>query len=241
MTSTPVCTMAPAVSLAMSCMAYLNSLVPERTNRAMIVSAIVIARNVNIKSDVLSNVTPMVGNHSLSRLFVKICIHVTWVCVFNIRISPAFVIFFYRVYNFRRPCHAVMLVFGTCNPAGEVSSHNGVYLRKEDISSLVRDGSLLNLPVKIEHVGTSVGKVVSAWEHGDRLDCVFRIDGDSIDSIFAQEFVKSRRCPELSLSYSVTMQHSADGSLTGGGKDMIEISIVRSGARNDCLIRGFAS
>ena len=70
---------------------------------------------------------------------------------------------------------------------------------------------------------------------------MFRIDDNSIDSIFAQEFVKSKKCPELSLSYSVTMQNSADGCLTGGGKDMIEISIVRSGARENCLIRGFSS
>ena len=132
-----------------------------------------------------------------------------------------------------------MLVFGKCKPAGESASHCGVYLRKDDISSLVRNGSLLDLPVKIEHMGKSVGRVVSAWEHGDRLDCVFRIDNDSIDSIFAQEFVKSKRCPELSLSYAVTMQHSADGCITGGGKDMIEVSIVRAGARENCLIRGF--
>jgi hypothetical protein len=134
-----------------------------------------------------------------------------------------------------------MLVFGTCNPAGENTAHTGVYLRKEDISSMVRSGALLQLPVKIEHMGSSVGKVISAWEHGGRLDCVFRIDDNSIDSIFAQEFVKSKKCPELSLSYSVTMQNSADGCLTGGGKDMIEISIVRSGARENCLIRGFSS
>jgi hypothetical protein len=135
----------------------------------------------------------------------------------------------------------LMLVFGTCNPAGESTSHTGVYLRKDDISSLVKSGALIDKPVHIEHMGKSVGKVVSAWEHGERLDCVFRIDDNSIDSIFAQEFVKSRKCPELSLSYSVTMQNSADGSITGGGKDMIEISIVKSGARNDCLIRGFTS
>ena len=85
-----------------------------------------------------------------------------------------------------------MLVFGTCNPAGENSSHQGVYLRKDDISSLVRSGAMIDLPVKIEHMGASVGKVVSAWEHGDRLDCVFSINNDSIDSIFAQDFVKSR-------------------------------------------------
>jgi hypothetical protein len=132
-----------------------------------------------------------------------------------------------------------MLVFGTCNPAGENPSHQGVYLRKDDISSLVRDGSLLDLPVKIEHMGAPVGKIVSAWEHGDRLDCVFRLDSDSIDGVLAQEFVKSRRCPELSLSYAVTMQNSADGLLTGGGKDMIEVSIVKAGARDNCLIRGF--
>ena len=134
-----------------------------------------------------------------------------------------------------------MLVFGTCNPAGENSSHQGVYLRKDDISSLVKSGALLQLHVKIEHMGGSVGRVVSAWEHGDRLDCVFRIDSDSIDGVFAQEFVKSRKCPELSLSYSVTMQNSAEGLLTGGGKDMIEVSIVRLGARDNCLIRGFTS
>ena len=111
-----------------------------------------------------------------------------------------------------------MLVFGTCNPAGESDNHQGVYLRTKDISSLVSSGSMLNLPVKIEHSGRPVGRVVSAWQHGDRLDCVFKIDNNSIDSVFAQEFVRSRKCPELSLSYSVTMQNSADGCISGGGE-----------------------
>jgi hypothetical protein len=133
-----------------------------------------------------------------------------------------------------------MLVYGTCNPEGESDTHTGVYLRKCDISKLVLSGSLLELPVKIEHTGRSVGKVVSAWQHDDRLDCVFRINDDSIDSIFAQEFVKNKKCPELSLSYNVTMQHSADGILSGGGKEMIEVSIVRHGARDNCKIYGFS-
>ena len=92
-----------------------------------------------------------------------------------------------------------MLVFGTCSPA-ESDSHTGVYLRKNDVSNLIRTGALLQLPVKIEHTGTPVGRIVSAWEHGNRLDCVFRLDGDSIDSIAAQEFVENRRCLDLSLS-----------------------------------------
>jgi hypothetical protein len=132
-----------------------------------------------------------------------------------------------------------MLVYGTCNPAGESDAHTGVYLRKSDISRLVQSGALLELPVKIEHTGIAVGQVVSAWEHADRLDCVFRINDDSIDSIFAQEFVKNKRCPELSLSYNVTMQHSKEGVLSGGSKEMIEVSIVKHGARDNCKIYGF--
>ena len=132
-----------------------------------------------------------------------------------------------------------MLVFGTCNPAGESSAHQGVYLRKDDISDLVRTNARVDLPVKIEHVGQPVGRIVSAWQHGDRLDCVFKIDNSSIDGVCAQEFVWTRKCPELSLSYAVTMQNSRETGLTGGGKDMIEVSIVKSGARDNCHIHGF--
>lgn len=134
-----------------------------------------------------------------------------------------------------------MLVYGTCNPEGESDSHAGVYLRKDDIQRLVRTGALVDLPVKIEHAGTPVGKVISAWEHANRLDCVFRLDDNSIDSIFAQEFVKKRKCSELSLSYNVTMQHSKDGTLSGGGKELIEVSIVRQGARDNCKIYGHSA
>ena len=132
-----------------------------------------------------------------------------------------------------------MLVYGTCNPDGESDAHRGVYLRKTDISSLVNTGALLQLPVKIEHAGQPVGHIVSAWQNGGRLDCVLKINDNSIDSICAQEFIKSRQCPELSLSYAVTMQNSADG-LSGGTKDMIEVSIVRAGARDNCHIHGFS-
>lgn len=132
-----------------------------------------------------------------------------------------------------------MLVYGTCNPEGEQDEHTGVYLRQADIAHLVQSGALLDLPVKIEHTGIPVGRVVSAWDYDNRLDCVFRIDDNSIDSIFAQEFVKNRKCAELSLSYHVTMQHSRDGLLSGGNKELIEVSIVKRGARNDCKIHGF--
>jgi hypothetical protein len=133
-----------------------------------------------------------------------------------------------------------MLVFGTANPEGEDDAHRGVYLRRCDIETLIRTNALHGKPVKIEHTGCPVGHIVSAWKNGNKLDCVLKINDDSIDSMFAQEFIKNRMCPELSLSYAVTMQNSADG-LTGGKKDFIEVSLVRSGARKDCHIHGFSA
>ena len=123
-----------------------------------------------------------------------------------------------------------MLLHCTVNPQGEGDEHNGVLLRERDIDSLASSGAMLNKPVKIEHVGSPIGHVVSAWKHDGKLDCVLRIDNNSIDSIFAQEFIKSRRCPEVSLSYSVSMEHSETG-VKGGVKEVLEVSLVKKGAR----------
>jgi hypothetical protein len=131
-----------------------------------------------------------------------------------------------------------MLVWGTISP-GESDSHTGVYLREKDIESLATSGALLNKPVKIEHQGPSIGRIVSAWRHGDNLDAVLQIDNNSIDAMFGQGFVKSGKCPELSLGYSVAMQYSADGMLSGGYKEVHEVSLVKKGARHDCHIRGW--
>jgi hypothetical protein len=132
-----------------------------------------------------------------------------------------------------------VLVHGTVNPDGEPNSHTGVYLREQDLDSLVKTNALVGKPVKIEHRGDKVGEIVSAWKYGNRLDCVLRLEDTSIESMCAQGFVMSGRCPELSLGYSCVMQHSADGTLTGGGKEIHEVSIVRKGARHDCRIRGW--
>ena len=132
-----------------------------------------------------------------------------------------------------------MLIYGTANPSGEEESFMGVYLKRSDITEFVNNNSLLNLPLKIEHTDTQVGTVISAWEHNNRLDCVIRIDDDNIDGVFAKEFVRNGLCPELSLSYSVTMQHSKEG-LSGEKKELLEISLVKRGARDGCHIHAFS-
>ncbi len=132
-----------------------------------------------------------------------------------------------------------MLVYGCCNPAGERDEHRGVYLRQQDIREIVSSGSLVKRPVHIEHCGKPVGEVISAWQNGEQLDCILKLNSDSIDGIFAQEFVRQKKCPERSMSYSVVMENSVSG-LSGGRKEMLEISIVKVGARPQCNIVGFS-
>lgn len=130
-----------------------------------------------------------------------------------------------------------MLLWGTVNPDGEDNSHTGVLLRQKDVDDIASLGSLIGKPVKLEHKGGDVGRVVSAWKHGGRLDCVLAID-NNVQGLFAQNFIQNGRCKELSLGYIIDMKHS-DGQIRGGSKQVMEVSIVKKGARHECDIRGF--
>jgi hypothetical protein len=134
-----------------------------------------------------------------------------------------------------------MLVWGTVNPEGVEDSHMGVLLRERDIVDLSDTNALVGKPVKIEHQGGDVGRVMHAWKHDNRLDCLMQIDRDTAESLFAQSFIRMGRTPELSLGYSVTMQQSRDGKINGGRKEVLEVSLVRKGARHDCHVRGFSA
>ena len=57
-----------------------------------------------------------------------------------------------------------MLVYGTCNPEGYGDeNYEGLYLTEADIRNITP--KMQGIPVKIEHRGTDVGTVVSAWMH----------------------------------------------------------------------------
>ena len=133
-----------------------------------------------------------------------------------------------------------MLVFGTASPS-EPNSHSGVLIRERDIEDIARSGALVGKKVLIEHMGEPVGEVVSAWQHGTRLDCVLRIDKSNPEGRFAQSFIKTGRCPELSLGYKIAMQQSDDGHIEGGTKEVVEVSLVKKGARHECFIHAFAN
>ena len=104
-----------------------------------------------------------------------------------------------------------MLVYGTCNPVGYGDeNYHGLYLTDRDIDEIIP--SMTNIPVKIEHKGGDVGKVVSAWKHASgRMDLVLEIDGTTLESAFGREFVKRGLCKDLSLGYNVQMSRSEGG------------------------------
>ena len=139
------------------------------------------------------------------------------------------------------------LLWGTANPEGLGPDYNGVYLTSTDVRSMVeqigearREGK--EIPVHIEHKGVGVGRVVSAWEHNNTLQCVLELDESVFEGAIGGEFVRSGICKDLSLGYTVDMTHSKnkDGKIRTKNKRLREISIVKKGARSKCHIHGYA-
>ena len=110
------------------------------------------------------------------------------------------------------PAHAKggrsTLVWGTANPEGLKGSYSGVYLNTDDITSMVeqvRDANRSGnpIPVKLEHAGVSMGRVVSAWDSRGTLECVLEIDESVLEGSIGAEFLRTGVCKDLSLGYKV--------------------------------------
>jgi hypothetical protein len=98
---------------------------------------------------------------------------------------------------------------------------------------------MLNVPVKVEHTGGNVGTVISSWKHNGRMELLLDIDETKLQGAFVRQFVENGLCKDLSLGYNVQMSKNSDGKLVASNKKVIEVSIVKKGARNDCHIRGW--
>jgi len=138
-----------------------------------------------------------------------------------------------------------MLIWGTANPKGMGPDYNGIYLTSFDIQKMVEQVNEAKLegreiPVLIEHKGTEVGKVVSAWEHNETLQCMLEIEEKTLEGALGSEFVKTGLCKDLSLGYALNMAHSKTGG-KANFKKLKEISIVKKGARKNCHIHGMGT
>jgi hypothetical protein len=134
-----------------------------------------------------------------------------------------------------------MLVTGCANPAGESAEYNGLYFTDAELQAVVGERRMIGLPVKAEHGGAPLGYVVSSYLDRDgRLNCVMRIDEDSVEGAVAAGLVRDGIATELSLGYAVDVAHSQDGErLHAQTKELHEVSLVCKGARHACLITGY--
>ena len=73
------------------------------------------------------------------------------------------------------------------------------------------------------------------------MDVLMEIeDKGQLEGAMGKEFIQRGICPDLSLGYHVTMSKSPAGFLRATNKKVVELSIVRQGARDGCKIRAFS-
>jgi hypothetical protein len=136
------------------------------------------------------------------------------------------------------------LVWGTANPEGLKDSYRGVYLNEGDVKSMVQQVRAANaaggagIPVKLEHTGVALGRVVSAWENRGTLECVLEINERVLEGSIGAEFIRTGICKDLSLGYTIDMEQSKTGGMQSRRKRLNEVSIVVKGARNKCKVHG---
>jgi len=140
----------------------------------------------------------------------------------------------------------MVLVWGTANPEGLKDSYRGVYLNRSDIAGMVEQVQASNargapIPVKLEHAGAPMGRVVSAWESGGRLECVLEVDESTLEGSIGTAFVRAGVCKDLSLGYTIDMEQSKKtGKIQARRKKLNEVSLVVKGARRDCKVHGIS-
>ena len=135
-----------------------------------------------------------------------------------------------------------MLVWGISNPEG-VDCQHSIYLTKPDIQDMITQVEEANLkgdpiPVKIEHKGVTLGRVISAWEHNGELQCILNVDENIFEGSIGSEFIKHGITKDLSLGYEVSFQNSKNNKAEVKRKHLKEISIVKKGASRNCHILG---
>jgi hypothetical protein len=132
-----------------------------------------------------------------------------------------------------------MLLMGVCNPTGEQDTYNGLYLTRSELSSVVSDSKMRGIPVKTEHAGSEVGRVLTSFlDAQGNLNCIMELSKSSLAACLAQGFVRDGLALDLSLGYTVDIQNT-DNNLQAIEKKIVEVSLVRKGARSGCHITAY--
>ena len=132
-----------------------------------------------------------------------------------------------------------MLLVGVCNPAGEADTYNGLYMTQSELARVVSGSKMRGIPVKTEHAGSEVGRVLTSFLDADgNLNCVMELGKTSLPACLAQGFVRDGLALDLSLGYTVDIQNT-ENNLQAMQKKIVEVSLVRKGARSGCHITAY--
>jgi hypothetical protein len=132
-----------------------------------------------------------------------------------------------------------MLLMGVYNPTGEQDTYNGLYLTQSEISRVVSDNKMRGIPVKTEHAGSEVGRVLTSFvDDKGNLNCIMELNQSSLAACLVQGFVRDGLALDLSLGYTVDIQNT-DNNLQAMEKKIVEVSLVRKGARSGCHITAY--
>lgn len=134
-------------------------------------------------------------------------------------------------------CENQMLVCGRVNPPPV--EKNGVFFGVQD-NFQDKAKSLKGLPLQVEHNSKCrVGKVISGWvspEDG-AMWALAEINTCELGGAVAAAAVEKGCFNEFSLGYKAQMfRNPMSGSIEVGNKDILELSIVKKGARDGCKI-----
>lgn len=107
-------------------------------------------------------------------------------------------------------------------------------MNKNDIQQILQNSDLIGKPVLLEHGGDKIGEIISAWEYQGKLDILVELPEDEFRSRVAGSFVATQCLKDFSLGYMLQM--SGNESI---GKKVVEVSLVKKGARPNCHIRQY--
>ena len=104
---------------------------------------------------------------------------------------------------------------------------------------MVSDSKMRGIPVKTEHAGSEVGHVLTSFvDDKDNRNCIMELNKSSLAACLAQGFVRDGLALDLSLGYTVDIQNT-DSNMQAKEKNIVEVSLVRKGARRGCHITAY--
>ena len=137
-----------------------------------------------------------------------------------------------------------MLICGQVNPAPiQDDDYRGVYFAaRDDLEGKTQ--RLRGTPLRVEHAGTlHVGQVLQGWvdKRTGAAWALAEIDVSSVHGALTAAAVQQGAFREFSLGYSSKIQRNpTTGRLEASDKEIKELSIVKSGARPNCMIAAHA-